>query len=437
MPVDIAHQAATNVSGTSASYSSSKSIFGEAAPPSSGTSNASHSAYFPKTTIVTCTQARHLVESYQEQASRITSWLDTNAVYDALHQAKSDDISEIRHSKPDLFALISILCASSLVILPSTYTICMGLIGQSSELGSLLDRLEADASSALDQMNMFSHPTLIGLQALTVYQFSLSPRAGEKRHIARMDEVIRSCRRMGLDKLGSAQDDEKLWLEEDLRQGQTPAALPTPFSGLWAGETFLKRNKVERSRGRAIWCFAVAKDWVSSRISGSCGIDPHSFTTTQPTAYSFGDVIVPSENAVIWSFMMATARNTYNYFNVCCKAQALGRIVDYDKILELDSELMGELERRPDWLKAESDASLGKLGADWRSIEAILVSSTLWNRMFALHRPFLALGRSEPEKYGLSSSRTFDYAMLCIRIMREGLQNGVLMLKQLVSPFKA
>lgn len=176
MQVDRAHPAAVNDSGVPTSHSSSKSVFSDAAPLSSRTSNASQPASFQKTVTVSCTQARHLVESYQEQASRITSWLDTNAIYDALHQAKSEDIGEIRHSRPDLYALITVLCASSLVILPSTYTICMGLIGQSSELGSLLDRLEADASSALDQVNMFSHPTLIGLQALSIYQINLSPR---------------------------------------------------------------------------------------------------------------------------------------------------------------------------------------------------------------------------------------------------------------------
>lgn len=52
------------------------------------------------------------------------------------------------------------------------------------------------------------------------------------------------------------------------------------------------------------------------------------------------------------------------------------------------------------------------------SPEALLVSSTLWHRIFVIHRPFLMLSRTHPERYGLSASRSWDYALLTIKTMR-------------------
>jgi len=49
------------------------------------------------------------------------------------------------------------------------------------------------------------------------------------------------------------------------------------------------------------------------------------------------------------------------------------------------------------------------------------------------HRPFLALNRLEPNKYGWSASQSFDYAMLTIRTMKKGVQEGVLSMRQVVS----
>jgi hypothetical protein len=155
------------------SSSSMKSLFSRNQAPSSRTSNASDLGR--KSITITCTPARKLVATYQEQGSRIVGWIDTVAVAKALDESRSNDIREIRYSKPHLYALISVVCASSLILLPATYTICMGLIDKSSELGSLLDRLEEDAFDALGQ-TMFAQPSIIGLQALAIYQLNLSPR---------------------------------------------------------------------------------------------------------------------------------------------------------------------------------------------------------------------------------------------------------------------
>lgn len=187
---------------------------------------------------------------------------------------------------------------------------------------------------------------------------------------------------MGLDKLGSASDDERLWLEEDLKQAETPASIPALQASSFAGETFIKRQKLLRNKGRAVWSLAVMKDWISARISGSITIHPNSFNTTQPSAYSGIERGVTEEEEIIWSFMVSASECTLQYYNICSEAQALGKMVDYEKILQLDNILMLELQRRPDWLCPEKENKT--LGRDWRSTEAILVSTTLWNRLYSL-----------------------------------------------------
>lgn len=188
---------------------------------------------------------------------------------------------------------------------------------------------------------------------------------------------------MGLDKLGSAKDDERLWLQEDSTQVEkASASIPALLAGSWAGDTFLQRKKTLRNKGRALWTFAVMKDWITARMSGSCMVHPDSYNTTQPSCYSGIERGVSEDEEVIWSFMVSSSLCTLQYYNICSEAQALGKRVDYEKILQLDTVLMLELQRRPDWLCPEKNTKA--LDQDWRSAEAILVSTTLWNRLFAL-----------------------------------------------------
>lgn len=101
------------------------------------------------------------------------------------------------------------------------------------------------------------------------------------------------------------------------------------------------------------------------------------------------------------------------YFDILSDANAYGRRIDYDRILELDAELMQALDQRPAFLRLEN------LGLEpYHRSSCILVSCTLWHRLFIIHRPFLLLSQSEPERYGLSASRTWEYALLTIRSMR-------------------
>lgn len=195
-------------------------------------------------------------------------------------------------------------------------------------------------------------------------------------HVRRTDELIRSCRRMGLDQLGSPQDDEDIWT----RQGNQSTTATQ--SGYWAADTLARRDRKARNEGRALWTFCYAKDWACSRLSGSCGIHPLSYTTSTPQVYTSGPSGVTAEDAMVWRYISSASIITYDFFNLCIQAQASGSKLDYDKILLLDARLMSELDSRPDWLKPEMGSTMERGGP--HMYDAILVSCTFWQRLFAL-----------------------------------------------------
>jgi hypothetical protein len=126
---------------------------------------------------LSCDQARQLVLCYQENALRIMSKIDTALIQRALDRAEgqTNSLDEIRANQPDVYALILLLCASSLTLLPATYSISLGILSKSDQLGPLLASLIASAFAALEESSVFSHPTLTGVEAMSVFQLNLSP----------------------------------------------------------------------------------------------------------------------------------------------------------------------------------------------------------------------------------------------------------------------
>lgn len=202
--------------------------------------------------------------------------------------------------------------------------------------------------------------------------------------IQRLDELIRAARKLGLDRLGSAQDDEEVWCRTDASQrvANPSSNLPVGVSGHWAADTLVKRDKTMRNLGRALWTSIVAKDWAAARVCGTCMIYPHTFTTTQPTPYSDGSSLT-EDDGLVWSITSAVSFHTFKYFNVCIEAQSKGETINYDQISELDAELMLELQRRPDWLRAEEYCSKWDSQPRLRH-RAFHISFTLWHRLFSL-----------------------------------------------------
>lgn len=102
--------------------------------------------------------------------------VDDEAIWTAIEHAKTNVLEEIRKGNEDVYALILVLSASTLLLLPPTYAITLGLLTKSDELGALIDAWEAEAFSALDDLDLFSRPTLVGVQCLAIHQLSLAHR---------------------------------------------------------------------------------------------------------------------------------------------------------------------------------------------------------------------------------------------------------------------
>lgn len=106
-----------------------------------------------------------------------------------------------------------------------------------------------------------------------------------KIHVSRHDETLRVARCLGLDRLGSPDDDEARWRELDQNKDVIPEASNTVGSMSWAATTFAKRDRYARNLARIHWYFLKSKDWVHSHFAGCYTIHPDSFTTTMPTPY--------------------------------------------------------------------------------------------------------------------------------------------------------
>lgn len=103
------------------------------------------------------------------------------------------------------------------------------------------------------------------------------------------------------------------------------------------------------------------------------------------------------------------------FADLCADAEALGQSIDYDGILKLDADLMQALADLPEWLQLDKEPVRVQSRA---RMEAVMVSTTLWHRLVMIHRPFLLLSRTQPERYGLSSTRSWECALKCIKVMQ-------------------
>jgi hypothetical protein len=123
------------------------------------------------------------------------------------------------------------------------------------------------------------------------------------------------------------------------------------------------------------------------------------------------------------------------------KTQSFNGNFSYETILSLDAQIVALLGKRPLWMRAEDEGvdTSGIVLVDAAnnttnspSIAAFL-SCTLWQRLFVIHRPFLALSISDPERYGLSAQRTFDNAMLYLKTCKKQVAEGMYSINQSVS----
>lgn len=144
-----------------------------------------------------------------------------------------------------------------------------------------------------------------------------------------------------------------------------------------------------------------------------------------------------------WSYLLEGSKVLRCFGDLCvdAKTQSLNGSLSYETILSLDAQLITLLEKRPSWMRAEEEGvdlsaivlvdAAGNITSS-PSIAAFL-SCTLWQRLFVIHRPFLALSISDPARYGLSAKRTFDNAMLYLKTCKKHAAEGMYSINQSVS----
>lgn len=243
-----------------------------------------------------------------------------------------------------------------------------------------------------------------------------------------IDLAIRASRRLGLDRLGSMEEDEAKWALEE--QQHSAPTLAYHSCGEWAVETLRSRDIQARELGRSQWWMLTSRDWTGTRQHGSYSIHPQSFNTQPPRL-----IINGSEDP--WSYLMQ-ASNLARKFSDLCAATATSNLVgnlSYADILNFDEEVQHLLARRPSWLRPEQDTPIQNDATQIIIVDAfgrrkespflpILISCTLWHSLFVIHRPFLALSISDPGQYGLSDTRTWDVAILFLEVTRRGVDKG-------------
>lgn len=109
-----------------------------------------------------------------------------------------------------------------------------------------------------------------------------------------MDSIIRMARCLGMDRLGTVEQDEATWRAMDLANTPQPqpaiewsaTTLPAMKSERsWAANTFLRRDCRARNLGRLHWLFLRGKDWASAQLLGSYSVYTGSYTTGLPQVY--------------------------------------------------------------------------------------------------------------------------------------------------------
>ncbi|SPO41434.1 uncharacterized protein PSFLO_06916 [Pseudozyma flocculosa] len=252
----------------------------------------------------------------------------------------------------------------------------------------------------------------------------------------------------------------------------------------WAVETFTSRNVAARNAGRAIWTVILACDWARTRFIGYYLIWPNSFSTGydyDPRTLQFcrGDEPEQERCDNFGAFVAAVSDIGRRHFDLITEAALTDSEVDYGAILALDDELQRFLDSRPPWLRFEdkkdetirriqqqaiadhldggtggvsqgrgrvevsdkgndgsgsgSGSGNGATGSPPASmpgkardtVQIIIIITTIFHRIMALHRPFLVLGYRHPERYGRSVERCLasakHFVKACMRCSEKGL----------------
>ncbi|CAO1631671.1 unnamed protein product [Jaminaea pallidilutea] len=345
---------------------------------------------------LTAAQAKTLL-GYEIEDDIHAKFVDFVLGLKACHEAPPGPLKSIQSSKPDVYALVLGLCTAALNSMPPSYAIAVGVVETADELGRLVAQMDLEAQQTLASIR---EPTLVSIQARYMFVANFGHRAQD---VETLDSTIRGARSLGLDRLATPQEDETIWQDEN-----RPRA--TGSQTIWSAETFRSRDHKARNLGRLHWQFLRAEDWSRAPFYGSCSVNPHSYTTSIPCAYSTGtaDRFLDSHLITYLDFNADVLRR---FADICGKAEGYGLAVEYDAVLVLDAEVQQRLQT------VRETTSTSK-------VATLLIKAALWHCLFIIHRPFICVAAyssapSGPDPSARAASRTWKYAMLTIQTFRQ------------------
>ncbi|PWN33774.1 uncharacterized protein FA14DRAFT_161456 [Meira miltonrushii] len=380
-------------------------------------------------------------------------------------------------------ALVLVICASALSMLPVslTFPITIGSTLNTNHNERIADVWTQLAVEYFDQGDLYRIPKFESFEALVLYEYNLLNVGNRYSMIHRLDIAVRIGRILGLDRLGSADDDQTRWdkLDRDKHASPTSSSqhasdvqrhdrttnklvstvpLNTFASGDWASRTFAARDHHKRECGRSLWNLLAFRDWNSGpQAGGTYNINPSTFTTQWPQVrlvrtWKHSHLSCPHrqsgnngtsdvEESDPWPYLGNASEIFRRFIDLSGEAAAYNEDMHYDDMLKLDKMLMDLLDRRPEWIRPETGASRWRFGIQttsgkdeckeeieirWKYIPTFkshmdqccslmnLLSSTLWHKLFIIHRPFLSRSLSQPDVYGLTQHRTIYGALLLL-----------------------
>jgi Fungal Zn(2)-Cys(6) binuclear cluster domain len=415
----------------------------------------------------------------------------TKKVYFTLEQTNGsqtvEDEEELSMNVNDAdashIALVLVICASALSMLPVslTFPITIGTSINTNDNERLADVWTQLAVEYFDQGDLYRRPKFESFEALVIYEYNLIKIGNRYSMIHRLDTAVRIGRILGLDRLGSADDDQRRWDNLDKGRQTSPVSssqytsdvqrhdqttnrlvsnvpLNTFASGEWASRTFAARDHRRRECGRSFWTLLTMRDWNSGpQAGGTYNIHSSTFTTQWPKVSlvrtwkhsqnscshkELGNNITNDvEESEPWPYLASAAESFRQFIDLSGEAAVYNEDMRYEDMLKLDKSLMDLLDRRPEWIRPETGASRWRFGIHsssgkdeckeeieirYKYVPSFqshmdqccslmnLLSSTLWHKLFIIHRPFLSRSLSKPDVYGLTQHRTIYGALLLL-----------------------
>lgn len=184
-----------------------------------------------------------------------------------------------------LFALGSIA-----ELLPPTYLITQGIVRTVDQVSQTLHDWQETAIGCIDAAELAANPSLEGVQAALVAVIALAHRFRHKDLIRLLDTATRAARRLGLDRLGSS--------DQNIRSGPNPSMkIERRTLQHWWVDPEVEMSSANLEIGRAVWSGLLMADWSHCGLNGSYNIHPLSYTTCPPIAPAqpdFSQVGIPS-----------------------------------------------------------------------------------------------------------------------------------------------